>query len=140
MSDFSLNGSPVSNNSHPIHRLFCQCSRSAKITQSVFSILKRNPDNQYSIKDLASQCGCGYFAAYRACRNLVSIGSATYVAIEWPTVTKRGLESIAHRVGVRYCDWFKKIGLRAIRIGGVKARLKQRKLKRQECNEAELAL
>lgn len=140
MSDFSLNGSPVANNSHPSHKLFRQCSWSAKLTQSVFAILKQNPDNQYSIKDLASQFGCGYFAAYRACRNLVSMGSATYIAIEWPIVTKRGLESVAHRVGVRYSDWFERTSECKIRIEELEAKLKNRNLKYQEYDEAELAL
>lgn len=91
-------------------------SKSQKVTQKIFSLLQQNPDNTYSVKDLASQCGCGYLTSYRSCRSLVAIGAASYIAMEWPTVTKRGLESVAHRVGVTYCAFYNKMTVTEKRI------------------------
>lgn len=95
---------------------FRAMSKSQKVTQGIFSLLQQNPDNTYSVKDLASQCGCGYLTSYRACRALVAAGAASYIAMEWPTVTKRGLESVAHRVGVTYCAWYDKMAITEKRI------------------------
>lgn len=92
----------------PYRPEFRPMSKSQKVTQRIFSLLQRNPDNTYSVKDLASQCGCGYLTSYRACRALVAIGAASYIAMERPTVTKRGLESVARRIGVTYCAWYDK--------------------------------